>query len=116
MVWNHTNRDMVIIVDTNQVAKFEMPSSACCLTCDTFHGTPISEEAESVVVNQLKPRFVENSGGVCLCNGQAYSIRETLPKGSSCDLNSWGIMSLRVAWSYAVDTLLQILALWREVM
>jgi hypothetical protein len=60
---------MVVIVDADQISQLEMSGNARRLTGNAFLSTPISEEAVCVVVGQFKPRFVEYSCGMGLCNG-----------------------------------------------
>ena len=87
-------------------------------TRNTFHGAPISEKAESMVVEKLKPRFVENCTGVCLRNSETNSVCKALTQGARCNLDTWGVMCFWMAWGDAIDVLkvhrqLGVLTAWR---
>lgn len=82
---------MVVVVDTNQVPKLQMTSGGCSLRGNTLHETAIAKEHESVVVNQVIARLVEDSGGVGLGNSKTNGVGETLTKGTSGDFNARSI-------------------------
>lgn len=83
---------MVVIVDADKLAKLQMTSKRSSFGSNAFHGAPVTKEAESIVVDKLISGLVENGSGMCLSNGNADSIRETLTKRASGDLNTRGIM------------------------
>lgn len=103
--WEHTNRDVVVIVDHDEVAELQMTSHRSSLRGNTLHSAAITEEGVCVVVEQLVAGLVENSGGVPLSNGKTDSVGETLTKRSSGDLNTGGVVGLGVTRSDRVDLL-----------
>ena len=96
---------MVIIVDHYEVAQLQVTCNTCSLARDALHSATISEEAECVVVDDLKAGLVEVGTSLCLGNGQTNGVGETLTKRASSDLNTWCILAFRVAWGDAVDLL-----------
>jgi hypothetical protein len=69
---------MVVVINADEVAQLQVPCHAGSFACNALHSTPISKEAESVIVDQLKARFIEHRSGMCLSNGQTNRIGETL--------------------------------------
>ena len=57
---------MIVIVNHDEVAQLQVTSSASGFACDTLHGAAISEEAESVVVDEVKSRLIELCTSMCL--------------------------------------------------
>lgn len=100
-----TNRDVVVIVDSDQVAKLKVTSHRGSLRGNTFHNTTITKEHVGVVVEQVEARLVEDSTRVGLGHSQTDSVSETLTKRSSGDLNSGGVVSLGVTGSNAANLL-----------
>ena len=98
-----TNGNVVVIVDANQIPELQVSCQRRGLAGNAFHGTPISKEAESVVVDQLESWLVEHASGVCLGNSKTNSIGEALSERSSRHFDAGRIVRLRVAGSYAVD-------------
>lgn len=82
---------MVVVIDTNQVTQLQVTGGRGSLSRNTLHETSISEEHICVVVNQVIPRLVVDSSGVCLGDGKTYSIGETLTKRTGGNLNTGGI-------------------------
>lgn len=103
--------DVVVVVDADQVAQLEVTGQGGSLTRDTFHQATVAEEAVCVVVNDVKSRLVEGGSSVSLSHGQANGIADTLTKGTGGDLNSGGIVGLRVARSFAADRLRTLVSL-----
>lgn len=58
---------------------------------NTLHRASIAEEAEGVVIDQLKARFVEFGCCMSLRNCKTNCVRETLAKWPSGDFNTWYI-------------------------
>lgn len=100
-----TNGNVVVIVDGNEVAELQMASHRSSLAGNTLHSTSITEEHESVVVDQVKSWLVEDGSSVCLSHGKTNSIGETLAKRTSSDLNTRSVMSLRMTGGDAVKLL-----------
>jgi hypothetical protein len=67
--------------------------------------TSITQECVCVVVDNLKAGLIELGRSMVLSNGKTNGIRETLAKRAGSNLDSIGIVSLRVARSDAVDSL-----------
>jgi len=78
-----------------------MARSAGSLAGDTFHSTPISEEAECMIVDKLETRLVELGSSVSLGNGKANSIGEALTKRPSGHFDTRCILSF---WMSGGDT------------
>lgn len=96
---------MVVIVDGDQVAQLEMAGGRSSLASNTLHCTAITKEDIGVVIDQVVTRLVENTSGVGLRDGKTDCIGEALSKRTSCDLNTRGVVGLRVARSDAVNLL-----------
>lgn len=90
-----TNRDVVIVIHHDEISQLQMARRAGSLAGDTFHSTPVSEEAECVIVDKLETRLVEFGSSVSLGNGKANSIGKTLTKrtrghfDTRCILSFW---------------------------
>lgn len=100
-----TNGDVVIVIDSNQIAELQMASKAGCFTSNAFLSTAIAEKHVGVVVNQIVARLVEFCSRVCLSNGKTNSITKALSKGPRGDLNARRVMRLRMAGGDAIDSL-----------
>lgn len=74
-------------------------------TCNAFHGTTISEEAESVVIYDLETGLVKVCSSGSLRNGKANSIGEPLTQRACSDLNAWSILGFWMTRCDAIDTL-----------
>lgn len=96
---------MVVVVDHDEVAELQVASHRCSLRGDTLHSAAITEEGVCVVVEQLIAGLVEDSGRVPLSNGETNSVGETLTKGTSGDLDTGGVVGLRVTGSDRVNLL-----------
>lgn len=96
---------MVVIVDGNEVSELQMASHRSSLAGNTLHGAAIAEEHEGVVVDQIVAGLVEDGRGVRLGDGETDGIGEALAERAGGDLNTGGIMSLRMARQDAVDLL-----------
>lgn len=101
-----TNGDMVIIINTDQIAQLKMASSASSLASDTFHSTAITKDAVCVVIKEVVSRLVKDGTGVSLSDGQTDGIGETLTEGTGGDFDTGSIMSLGVTGCDAIDLLL----------
>lgn len=82
-----------------------MARRAGSLTGDTFHSTPISEEAKCVVIDKLETRLVELGSSVSLGYGKTNSIGETLAKRTSGDFDTRRILSFWMSRSDTVNLL-----------
>jgi hypothetical protein len=86
------DRDMIVIVDCNQIAQLQVTSSGSSLRGDALHSTSIAEEDICVVVEQVISGLVEVGGAVSLSHGKAHSIGEALTQRTGCHLDTRGIM------------------------
>lgn len=96
---------MVVVVDTNELAKLQVTGSGSSLRCNTLHSTSITEEEVCVVVNELVAGLVEGGGSLSLSNGETDSVGETLTKRTSGDLDTRGVVGFRVTRADGVDLL-----------
>lgn len=103
-----TNGNVVVIVDSNEIAQLQVTSHGGGLTGNALHGAAITEESVSVVVEELIAGLVEDASGVRLGNGQTDGVGETLTERSSGDLNTGGIVGLGVTGGDAVELLGQL--------
>jgi len=97
--------NVVVVVDGDQVTELQVTGHGSGLTGDTLHGATITEKGVGVVVDELKTWLVEGGGGVSLGDGKTNSVGETLTKRTSGNLNTWGVVALRVTWCDAVKLL-----------
>ena len=100
-----TNGDVVVVVDHDEVAELQVAGHGCSLRGDTLHSTAVTEEGVCVVVEQLVAGLVEDGGRVPLSNGKTDGVGETLAEGTSGDLDTGGVVSLRVTRSDGVNLL-----------
>ena len=82
-----------------------MSSRAGCLGCHTLHCTAIPKEDICVVVDNVKPWFIESRRGVSLSESQTDRVGESLAQWPSGHFNSIGVMRLGVTGCYTVDCL-----------
>ena len=82
-----------------------MTSQGGSLAGNTLHSTAITEEAICVVVEELIAGLVEGCTGLGLGNGESNGVGETLTQGAGGDLNTRGVVSLRVTGGFAVELL-----------
>ena len=72
---------------------------------DTLHSAAVTEEGVCVVVEQLVAGLVEDGGRVPLSNGKTDSVGKTLAEGASGDLDTGGVVGLRVTRGDGVNLL-----------
>lgn len=96
---------MIIIVDHDEVPQLEMAGSTSRFTGNTLHCTSIAEEAEGMIVNELKARFVELGCSMSLRNGKTNRICETLAKRTRGDLDTWCILCFWMSRSNTINLL-----------
>ncbi|KAH3662800.1 hypothetical protein OGATHE_004376 [Ogataea polymorpha] len=94
--------DLVVIVESNQVAQLQVASKRHGLGGDTFHHTSVTKETVGVVVGESVAWLVVGGSKVSLSNGQTNGIGDTLTKRTGCDLDTWDA-HLRVARGLGVD-------------
>jgi hypothetical protein len=96
---------MIIIVDHDEVSQLEMAGSTSRFTGNALHCTSIAEEAEGVIVDELKARFVEFGCSMSLRNGKTNRICETLAKRTRGDFDTWCILRFWMSGSNAINVL-----------
>ena len=94
---------MVVIVDTDEIAKLQVTSSGSGLAGNALHSATITEEEECVVVDQLEAGLVVYGSGVCLGNSKTNSVGETLTKRTGGHLDAGCVVRLRVTRCDAVN-------------
>ena len=82
-----------------------MTSHGGSLASNTLHSTAITEVAVCVVVEELIAGLVEVGTGLGLGNSETNCVGETLTQGPGGDLNTGGVVSLRVTRSLTVELL-----------
>jgi hypothetical protein len=100
-----TNGDVVVIVDGNEVPELQVASHGSSFAGNALHSAAITEEHECVVVDQIEAGLVEDSGSVGLGHGETDSIGETLAERTGGDLDTGGVVGLRVTRCDRVDLL-----------
>ena len=98
-----TNGNVVVVVESDQVAELEVTSSGGGLRGNTLHGAAITEEAVGVVVDKLVAGLVEGGSGLTLSHGETDGVGETLTERASGDLNAGGVVGLGVTRGLAVN-------------
>ena len=94
---------MVVIVDANQLPQLQVTSLGGGLRSQTLHGASVSEEAVSVVVEQLEAGLVERGGAVGLGHSQTNSIGKTLAQRTGGNLHAGGVvLQARLAFAPSV--------------
>jgi hypothetical protein len=101
----HTNGNVVVIIDGNQVAELQVASHRSSLAGNTLHSASIAEESVCEVVDQFESGLVEDGSSVLLCNGKTDGVGETLAERASGDLNTGGVVGFGMTGSDAVDLL-----------
>jgi hypothetical protein len=96
---------VVVIVDTNQVAKLKVTGHGGGLGGNTLHNTAITEEHVGVVVEQIEAGLVVDTTGVGLGHGETDGVGKTLAERTSGDLNTGGVVGLGVTGGDAVNLL-----------
>jgi hypothetical protein len=96
---------MVIVIYADEVAQLQVAGSAGSFASNALHGTPVSKEAESVIVDKVKTRLIEYGSRMCLSNCEADSICEALTQRSRGDFDAWSVMGFWMTWSDAIDML-----------
>ena len=103
-----TNRDMVVVVDSNQISKAQVTSQTGSFTSHALHGTAISKEAKCVVVDKVKARLVEDRSGMLLGDRKTDCVSEPLAKRPGRDFDTWCVVGFGMSGGDAVDLLLPV--------
>jgi len=101
----HTDGDVVVVINHDEVTELQMTSSASCLARNALHGAAVAEEAVRVVVYEVVAGLVKDTGSMGLRHRQSYRICETLAQGTSRDFDALGVVSLRMTWANAINFL-----------
>jgi hypothetical protein len=97
-----TNRDVIVVVDGNQVPELQVTSNAGSLAGNSFLCASVTEEHVGVVVKQVVTGLVELGSGVCLGDGETDRIGKALAKRTGGDFDTGSVMGLRVTRCDAV--------------
>lgn len=87
-----TDRDVVVVVDADQVSELQVACHTRCLAGNALHGAPVSKETICVVVDQVKAWLVENRGSMGLGHGETNSIAKTLTQRPRSNFDARGIV------------------------
>lgn len=101
----HTNGNMVVIVESNEVTELQVTSGTGSFASNTLHSTAITEDGVCVVVEKVITGLVEDGGSVSLSDGETNGVGETLTKRAGGDLNTGGVVGFRVTRGLAVELL-----------
>ena len=96
---------MIVIIDGNKIAKLQMTGNTSGFARNAFLCAAVSEEHESVVINQVKPWLVEHGGSVPLRNRKTNCIAKTLPQRTGRNFDTWGVVSFRMTRGDTVHVL-----------
>lgn len=101
-----TNGNVIVIIDHDKIAQLQVSSGTSSFTGNTLHSTAIPEEGKSMIVDYFEPWLVEFRCCVSLCDCQDDSVCKTLTKGASGNLNTGGVLCLRMTGGDTVNTLM----------
>lgn len=101
---------MVVIVQADEVTELQVTSKTGGFTGNTFLGTAITEDAVCVVVDQVVPWLVEYGTGVSLRDSKTNSVGDTLAQRAGGDLDTGGVVGLRVTRGDTAKLLINTLA------
>ena len=90
-------RDVVLVVEVNQFAEFQVSSDRGRFEGDAFHHVTVGDDAVGEVIDDVVARPVEGFGQEALGHGQANAVRKALPQRSGCDFNAWGVATFWVS-------------------
>ena len=94
-------RDMVLIVQIDQLSQAKMPGQRSGFLGYAFHQIAIAANGVCVVVDDFVPRPVVGCGEPGLGNGQSHAVAETLAERSGGHFHTRRFPSLRMAWRLA---------------
>jgi hypothetical protein len=83
------NRNSIVIVEANQLAKLERPRERAGFVRNAFHEIAIASEHISEVVDDIESRAVEFGRKHPLGGRHANSIGEALPQRAGRGFDSW---------------------------
>ena len=90
------DRDLVVVVDRNQVAELEVAGERSGFGRDTLHQATVAGEHVGVVVKQREVLLVEGGAEVSLRDRETDGVGETLTERTGGDLDTRGDADLRV--------------------
>src|SRR2546430_17623805 len=76
------DRDVVVVVDPDQLAELQVPGERARLVGDALHQVAVGREEEGVVVHDRMARAVEQRGELRLGDRHPYRVADALPQGS----------------------------------
>ena len=82
------DRDIIVIVEGDQLAELHRARERTGFVRNPFHQTAITQEHIGVVVNNLMAFTVELASQCALCNRHTYSVSNTLPERTRRRLNT----------------------------
>ncbi|CAI8159462.1 MAG: Uncharacterised protein [Prochlorococcus marinus str. MIT 9215] len=91
------DRDVIVVVEGNQLSELEMAGQGAGFGRNTFLITAITHHHIGVVINDVGVSFIELGGEVSFSNSQTYSIRDAGTEWACCDFNARRFKGFRVA-------------------
>ncbi len=89
-------RHVIVIVQANQFAEFQMSGQRGSLRSDAFHQVAITEHCISVMIDQSMSRSVVARSELGFCDGHADGIGHPLSQRPGCDLNARRVSAFRM--------------------
>ena len=89
--------DVIVVVEINQFAEFQMTCERGGFRRDAFHQIAIGHDAVNVVIDQRKVRSVEFGGQMSRAHRHPDAVRKALAQRPGRDLNSRRQAVLRMA-------------------
>src|SRR4029078_4061187 len=102
--------DVVVVVESNQLAKLGVTGEGCGLVGDTFHHVAVAGDEVRVVIEDFLVT-VEYSAHVCFADGHSNGIADSLAERSGGGFNAGRVTVLGVTGGLALPLpeLLQII-------
>lgn len=97
------DRDVVVIVEGDEVSELEVTSERSGLGRDTLLQATVTGEHVCVVGEEGEAVLVEGGSKVSLGDGETDRVGETLTKGTSGDLDTLGVTVFGVTWGLGVE-------------
>ena len=97
------DRDMVVIVEIDDIAQAKVTGQAGGFRADAFHHIPVAANGIDFIIKKIETRLVVPCGQVLLRDGQAYPIGEALSQRARRDLDAGREPVFRVSRCLAVQ-------------
>mmetsp|Transcript_9518 Transcript_9518/g.28765 ORF Transcript_9518/g.28765 Transcript_9518/m.28765 type:complete len:494 (-) Transcript_9518:3-1484(-) len=91
------DRDVVVVVEGDQLSKADVSGEGCGLARDAFHQAPVAHDGVGVVVDDRRVRLVVDGSHVLLSYGEADCVADALSERSGGHLHSGGLKVLRMS-------------------